>query len=371
VSKTLVKKSILTAECAQEVQKSYLLGEFLSCISKISLPRSNQIFIANLTKHITKDARRSINLFADIVGVWSGTIRRLLVGETKLNIAVLLQICSRLNIQPLDLLSDQGNEDILNTQHLILERDIPLQKKITSWDKVESRIQAALQESIPPSLEAIARGMGRYPLTVKRHFPELCEQIITRYREYINNRHPPHKEIKQALQAALKENPPPSLQRVFRRLGCRSTGYYFYSNYAHLCYAVAKRYLQHRNSPFDIDLDRERLRAALVEDPPPSFSEVARRLNHKRDFVRGKFPELSKAVTVRYLNYQSVLRKDKAQRLRRVIREATEQILAAGLYVSEARVKEYARRHLPNLGRDSLFKEALREVKSEMGLTSQ
>lgn len=87
--------------------------------------------------------------------------------------------------------------------------------------------------------------------------------------------------------------------------------------------------------------------------------------------MRGKFPELSKAVTVRHLNYQSVLRKDKALQLRRVIREAAEQIVAAGLYASEARVKEYARNHLPNLGRDNLFKEALREVKSEMGLTSQ
>jgi len=96
-------------------------------------------------------------------------------------------------------------------------------------------------------------------------------------------------------------------------LGCRDTGYYYYSNYSNLCVAPAQRYLNYRNNHFDRDLDCERLRAALIEDPPPSFSEVARRLNHKRDFVREKFPELSKAVTVRYLNYQSVLRKDKAQ----------------------------------------------------------
>jgi AcrR family transcriptional regulator len=361
----------LTAELATELQTSYLLGELLSCAPKFSFPPSNQPFIANLTNHVTQDARRSINLFSDIVGVWSGTIRRLLVGETKLRLPVLLQMCARLNIRPLDLLSDQGTEELIGTRHLILGQDIPLQKELTPWVEVEVRLRAALQEFIPPSMEAIARRMGRHPPTVKGHFPELCEQIISRYREYINGKHPPPKEVKRALRAALKEDPPPSLQRVFRRLGCRDTGYYYYSNYSDLCFAVAQRYLNHRNNPFDRDLDRERLLDALAEEPPPSFSEVAKRFRHNREFVRRKFPELSKAVTVRYLNYQSALRKDKADRLRRVIREAAEQIVAAGLYVSEARVKEYAKRHLSNLGRGSLFKKALREVKSEMGLASQ
>jgi len=52
----------------------------------------------------------------------------------------------------------------------------------------------------------------------------------------------------------------------------------------------------------------------------------------------------------------------------RVIREAIEQIAASGLYVSEARVREYAKRHLSGMGRSSLFKQALCEIKSEVGL---
>lgn len=370
-AKPSVKKSISTPELAKELQTSYLLGELLSCTSRFSLPPSNQTFIANLTKHVTQDARRSINLFSDIVGVWSGTIRRLLMGETKLRLPVLLQLCARLNIRPLDLLSDQGNEELISTRHLILGQDIPLQKELTPWVEVEARLRAALQESIPPSMEAIARRMGRHPPTVKGHFPELCEQIISRYRKYINGRHPPPKEVKRALRAALKEDPPPSLQRVFRRLGCHDTGYYYYSNYSDLCFAVAQRYLDHRNNPFDRDVDRKRLQAALIEDPPPSFSEVAKRFAHSREFVRRKFPELSKAVTDRYLSYQTASRKDNAERLRRVIREAAEQIVDAGLYVSEARIREYAKRHLSSFGRASLFKKALREVRSEMGLISQ
>jgi hypothetical protein len=106
----------------------------------------------------------------------------------------------------------------------------------------------------------------------------------------------------------------------------------------------------------------------LVEEPPPSFSEVARRFKRKRDFLRVKFPELSKAIIARYKHYLSAVRKENAVRLRNVIREAIEQITASGLYVSEASIKEYAKQRLPKLGRDSLFKLALREVKLEMGL---
>ena len=51
-----------------------------------------------------------------------------------------------------------------------------------------------------------------------------------------------------------------------------------------------------------------------------------------------------------------------------MIREVIEQIIASGLYVSEARVKEYAKQQIAKIGRDSLFKQALREVKSEMDL---
>jgi hypothetical protein len=91
--------------------------------------------------------------------------------------------------------------------------------------------------------------MGYHPPKVRRHFPELCEQIISRYKEYLKTKHPPSKEIRKALRAALKEQPPPSLQRVLRRLGCRDTGFYYYDHYPDLCFAVAGRYKDSRNKP--------------------------------------------------------------------------------------------------------------------------
>jgi hypothetical protein len=156
---------------------------------------------------------------------------------------------------------------------------------------------------------------------------------------------------------------------VLRGLGCKNTGSYYYHNYPDLCFEVSKRFIGYRTARFNKSKEHRRLETALSEEPPPSFSEVARRSKRKRDFLRRKFPELSEAITARYKHYQVAVRKENAERLRDVIREAVGQITASGLYISEARVKEHAKQQRPKLGRGSLFKQALREVKAEMGIS--
>jgi AcrR family transcriptional regulator len=361
-------RSIEQTELTQQAQIALPISELLSCSAKIKYIPKPESFIANLADSIGKRASHNINFFADLVGIWSGCIRRLLLWNTKLRLEVLCQLCSRLNVSPLDLLLDRGNTAAFQDRHLLLERDTPVVKEVTPWEEVEGRLWLSLKESPPPSMEAVARRMGYHPPKIKSHYPGLCKQIIDRYWEHQKDKRPPQKKIISALKAALKEEPPPSLQRVFRRLGCKDTGYYYYVNYEDLCLAVAKRYKSYRNKSFDKGKDQRRLKAALNEEPPPSFSEVARRLDHERDFVRRKFPELSKMIASRYLHYTKVLRKEKAERLRREIRKAIPQLSASGLNASEARVKALVKQTLPNLGRDSLFKQALREVKAELGI---
>jgi hypothetical protein len=277
-------------------------------------------------------------------------------------------ICSRLGIAPADLLADQGNEEYLERRHIVLE-DIPSLLGITSWSEIGAKLEAALQEHPPPSMESVAHNLGYNSPKVKRHFPELCERIISRYKEYQKNSHPSQAEIKRAFRTALKQFPPPSLQAVLRRLGRKDTGSYYYRHYRDLCFKVSSRFLKYRSNPFNEDKDRKLLEAVLTEEPPPSFLEVARRFRRQRNFLRRKFPELSKAIAARYKHYQGALRKKNAERLRSTINEVVRQIIASGQYASERRVKKLVRQQLPQLGRDSLFKQTLREVKAEMGLT--
>jgi hypothetical protein len=209
--------------------------------------------------------------------------------------------------------------------------------------------------------------MGYYPPRIQSHFQALSKKISKRYWKYQKSKHPDSKEIKRTLEKALEEEPPPSLQSVLRRLGCVNTGYY-YSNYPDQCFAITGRYKEWRNNPFHEGKDQKRLEAALKENPPPSFSEIARRFRHNREFIRLKFPELSEKLTSRYKNYQETLRKEKAAKLRYAIRDAIRQLRASGLNVSEARVKELVKQQIPTLGRDCLFKQALREMKIEAGI---
>ncbi len=210
--------------------------------------------------------------------------------------------------------------------------------------------------------------MGYYPSRIQNHFQALSKKISNRYWEYQKSKHPAPSVIRTTIMKALEEEPPPSLQRVLRRLGCVNTGYYYYSKYPGLCFAITGRYKAWRNNPFHEGKDRERLEVALKEKPPPSFSEIARRFHHNREFMRLKFPELSEKLTARYQNYQKTLRKEKAEKLRHAIKDAIQQLTASGLYVSEARVKELVKQQIPILGRDCLFKQALREMKAEVGI---
>jgi transcriptional regulator with XRE-family HTH domain len=361
------EETVTDADLSRQFHIQHTVGELLSSTTGVKYPPSQQSFIANLIKLIEKNADGSINVFSHIVGIWSGTIRRLLASETKLSLANLCQICSRLNVTALDLLAEQGNAEDLKRRHIVLE-DVSALRVIRPWSEVEGHLKAALKEYPPPSMEATARKLAYYPPKIKRYFPELCEQIIFRYREYQRGIRPSPEMIGKAFQSALKESPPPSLQMVFRRMGCVNTGCYYYRHYKDLCLKVSKRFKEYRNIPFNKNKDRRRLEAVLAEEPPPSFSEVARRFRHNREFIRRNFPELSRAITARHRHYQSAVHKEKAEGLRNVIREAVEQLTASGLYVSEARVKVYAKQQIAKIGRDSFFKQALHKVKSEMGL---
>ena len=369
-----------STERIKQITEAYSIGELLSCTVKLLPLPELKDFVANLTGYLNQVANGNINVFSDLVGIWSGTIRRLVSAETKLSLKMLCQLCSRLNISPYDLLSNKGNK-VISKSHLWVRNSVPSQKihqirkkppqvkEVVPWNQAESEIQAICREDPPPSLEAVARRFERHSGTIKNHFPKQSKLITIRYREYINKRHPPPEKVRKALRLALKEQPPPSLQCVLRRLGCRDTGSYYYSHYTELCLAVSQRFKNHRNNPFSQEADGKQLHNTLTEYPPPSFSEVVRRLGHTREFVRRKFPELSKAIVTRYTHYQAALRSEMSVRLRHTIRVAAQQIIASGEYVSEARVRNRVKEHLKKIGRDSLFKQALREVKREMGLT--
>lgn len=80
------------------------------------------------------------------------------------------------------------------------------------------------------------------------------------------------------------------------------------------------------------------LRAAAVEEPPPSMRAVARRLGYPQQQLQTRFPDLCHAVATRFLTH---LRAVQAQRKSEIVaetRQATRRLHAQGLYPSATRV---------------------------------
>lgn len=346
------------------------VGDLLAATSRLIIPPTKKQFISRLELCISLYAAQSINTFSSHVGIWHGSIRRLLKGEVLPSMAMLLQLSSRLNLPIIALLSSE--EEALPTagfgmgsrNYARKENCSSSQAERLDFTDVEKVMLAALGEQPPPSASEIQRRTGRKIETLKRRLPDLYDQICARYRSFHRPEQVSDEGAEAALKAALKQNPPPSLQNVFRLLGCRSTGYRFYARFPNLCRAVAARYREHRNKPFDVEEARRSLEEMLTECPAPSFSEAARRLGHGRLFIRTKFPELSAALSGRHKSWLCKQRDEGRKALRQEVETAIRDLTAEGLYASNAHIQGRLSRHWHG----ATFIQVIREVKETLGL---
>jgi DNA-binding Lrp family transcriptional regulator len=106
------------------------------------------------------------------------------------------------------------------------------------------------------------------------------------------------------------------------------------------------------------------MRAALEENPPPSFSEVARRIGCTRENLRKKIPDLSADINRRYEDYLFVSRKENLAHLEWEVRKAFIKLQNENEIISMNKVKEM----LPRKWNDKNFKNAYRMISEEMKL---
>ena len=149
----------------------------------------------------------------------------------KLNLILFLQSGIRIGftvgIPLFDLLTREDSLDGFNPlpSSSLGSRLSPRLKK----ENVLKILLAALEEIPPPSLKEIAERLGySSSLTLSRYFPEVCDQIVANYRQsergkekgkFSTKRLQEDDVIQSALEAALKENLPPSLTHIGKRLG--------------------------------------------------------------------------------------------------------------------------------------------------------
>lgn len=279
-------------------------------VSKFLLinPQISDSFSNNLNRLVQQVADGNINDFAYLTDVWHLSIRRLLKGEVLPTLEMLIDICYPLFFSPVDLfIADSKSEEVVS--------NLPTEIKKHTKAEVRLKLPAYLAENPPPSANGVSRRIGWRTTRFQRNFPDEYKQVVERYLQHQSAKLPDftYEEIEEVLSNAIAENPPPSLQSIFRRIGCRNTGYRYYRRFPTLCKQISIRYREANQKQSDIENAEQILKSALREKPTPSFSEIARRLKCSRNSLNKKFPELSAKLHKKYESSLKVFR-EKNQR---------------------------------------------------------
>lgn len=343
-----------------EIWRAARIGEFLTGNSPFFMPENQPVFMRNLNVLIRRYDNGNINDFAYRTGIWHVSVRRLAKGEVLPTMEMILNICFPLGIRVIELF-EEGNIPATEAK----PQSANAAKHSTKPD-ISNLLIAFSSEFPPPSANEVARRTGWTTTRLQRHFSEEYKLIVERYTRSIREKlsRLTDEEVKQVMLRTTKENPPPSLQSVFRRVGCRNTGYRYYRKFPGLCAKITKRYEGANSKKFDVEKAGKVMKAALKELPPPSYSEIAGRLKCTRDNLNKKMPELSKLLHARYASYIKTEKNTNRQELYNAVKQAILQLREVGHSITENQVKK----NLPRKWNDQSFKKTYRMVVNEFNL---
>ncbi|HEX9130745.1 MAG TPA: hypothetical protein VF844_00485, partial [Ktedonobacteraceae bacterium] len=208
-----------------------------------------------------------------------------------------------------------------------------------------------------PPFSQVARQLDRDPSVLQRHFPDLCRSIVERYQKQFSS-----DELRNALEAivAANEDPPPTLSDVGKRLGY--TPDVLRLNFPDLCKAIVAQHRERFNA--------QKVRYALEEisqsdeAPFPSMREVARSLGYSVGVLRLHFPALCKEISARYRAYWRSSAQERKERIRDEVRKAVREIHAQGQYPGARLVASLLTRPQDMLEQETVMSwhQALREL---------
>ena len=166
-----------------------------------------------------------------------------------------MQICSCLNIELIDFLNGQicelSNDTIVSLltshqQSKIRQYEEKPKRKPLGLRKIKRELLKALKEYPPKPLTGIQKRLGLKSRSVFHNcFPEISRQISVNYALYRKN--DKHQQIENAFasQNYQDEYPPPSLTEVSKRIGIGSRA--LYEHFPEKCYEIAQKYTNYKH----------------------------------------------------------------------------------------------------------------------------
>jgi AraC-like DNA-binding protein len=206
-------------------------------------------------------------------------------------------------------------------------------RKICEKARLEEVLKQALNSKEPPTIREIRRSLGyASDSSLHKHFPGLCTAIRkkcdTVKRAHLEN-------VRLTLKNALQENPPPSLSKLAKRIGCSSSKI-LERQYPNLCGWIKERY-QAQFAKHGTDIARKALEM-LVENPVPSAAEVCRRLNITKWYMRKHFPSIQTMIADQHRRCISLESKQKFDLSFRRVFDIAAELHGQGTYPSDERI---------------------------------
>lgn len=198
-------------------------------------------------------------------------------------------------------------------------------------------------ETLPASISEAASLVGLSPYLLQKHFPDVCDALAEKYAIAMV-------PVQQALEVILDQaniTPIPPLTVIAIGLGYQPDT--LRGHFPELCKAITVRRKEQRSKEhLQIQLEAVRYNPS---DPPLSMAEVSRRLGVHSTTLRIHFPELYAEIVLQRQEYWKRRSSARKEAAKEQILTAIEIVDSQNEYPSARRVA----RHLPSI---SMLKEA-------------
>jgi hypothetical protein len=171
----------------------------------------------------------------------------------------------------------------------------PGAQPICNEGRIKDLLENSLAQEQPTSAYHIAISLGySNGGSIWQKSPDLCRAIG---KKIASNKRRQLDSAQQVLRAPIEENPSPSLEQVRKRLGYETTTT-LRNYFPELCRALVARRASDRGD--QKNKVRGTLEAALSEEPPPTIPVVCQRLGLSESWLYNLPPELIRAIAARH-----------------------------------------------------------------------
>jgi transcriptional regulator with XRE-family HTH domain/AraC-like DNA-binding protein len=307
------------------------LGELLEATPRVPEGLMRAAFRKNLRGLVDRFAAGNATAFAQGLSISYSILDGWLNGKSAASLDGLLQLSENLNIAPINLITPGSalrNVDVKQIEKLM--HDGPgHRRRFPNGAEIRRVLQEASKQVPPPPLTRLAHKLGfqdasrLYQIDAK-----LCRLIAKNYREFADSywwRQPGAQpictieEMRDALEAALAADDPPSTKHLSRGLGYADDRL-MRNRFPDLCVAVgAKRRKWKASLPARI---RPTIEKALAEDPPPSLMQIAKRVGiGTLKALKKYYPNLQQKVASRQAAFRRARDRQRRMALEKALTE--------------------------------------------------